>query len=72
MQCRGVVTQGVQIPNHHILTQNLYHNSYYPKPTYLIIGYLDPLGKLGFRAQGVGLSGGLHLGFGVYDLGLRV
>ena len=34
----------VQVPNNHILTQNLYYNYYYPKPKYLIIGYLDPLG----------------------------
>ena len=26
----------------HILTQNLYHNYYYPKPKYLIVGYMDP------------------------------
>ena len=30
--------------NNHILTQNMYDNSYYTKPKYLIIGYLDPLG----------------------------
>ena len=35
----------VQVPNDHILTQNLYYNSYYPKPMYLIIGYMDPLGS---------------------------
>ena len=35
----------VQVPNNHILTQNLYHNSYYPKPKYLIIGHMDPLGQ---------------------------
>ena len=34
----------VQVLNNHILTQNLYYNYYYPKPKYLIIGYLDPLG----------------------------
>ena len=34
----------VQVPNNHILTQNLYYNSYCPKPKYQIIGYLDPLG----------------------------
>ena len=32
-----------QVPNSHILTQNLYYKYYYPKPKYLIIGYLDPL-----------------------------
>ena len=25
-----------------MLTQNLHYNYYYPKPKYLIIGYLDP------------------------------
>ena len=35
----------VQVPNSHILTQNLYYNYYYPKPKYQIIGYLDPLGS---------------------------
>ena len=35
----------VQVPNNHILTQNLYYNYYYPKPKYLIIGYMDPLGR---------------------------
>ena len=39
-------TLRVQVPNHDILTQNLYHNYYYPKPKYLVIGYLDPLGKI--------------------------
>ena len=34
----------VQVPNNHIFTQNLYYNYYYPRPKYLIIGYLDPLG----------------------------
>ena len=33
------------VPNIRILAQNLYYNYYYPKPRYLIIGYLDPLGK---------------------------
>ena len=36
----------VQVPNNHIPTPNLYHNYYYPKPKYPIIGYLDPLGSL--------------------------
>ena len=27
-----------------LLTQNLYYNCYYPKPKFLIIGYLDSLG----------------------------
>ena len=42
------VSLRVQVPNNHILTQNQYSNYYYPKPTYLIIGYMDPLG-LGSR-----------------------
>ena len=32
----------VQVPNNHILAQNLYYNCYYPKAEYLIIGYMDP------------------------------
>ena len=40
------ITLRVQVPNNHILTQNLYYNHYYPKPKYLIIGYLDPLGYI--------------------------
>ena len=35
----------VQVPNNHIPTPNLYYSYYYPKPKYLIIGYLDPLGR---------------------------
>ena len=38
-------TQRVQVPNNHILTQDLYYNHYYPNPKYLIIGYMDPLGN---------------------------
>ena len=34
----------VQVPDNYILTQNLYYHYYSPKPKYLIIGYLDPLG----------------------------
>ena len=37
-------TPTVQMPKNHRLTQNLYHNCDYPKPKYLIIRYLDPLG----------------------------
>ena len=29
----------------HILTQNLYYNYCYPNPKYLIIVYIDPLGR---------------------------
>ena len=32
----------VQVPNDHILAQNLYYNCYCPNPKYLNIGYLDP------------------------------
>ena len=51
------LTLRVQVPNSHILTQNLYYNYYYPSPRYLIIGYMDPLGKgLGFKGLGFGFS----------------
>ena len=36
------LTLRVQVPNGHILSQNLCYNYYYPKPKYLICGYLDP------------------------------
>ena len=36
------LTLRVQVPNNHILTQNLYYHYYYPNPKYLNIGYLDP------------------------------
>ena len=36
------LTLRVQVPNNHILTQNLYYNYYYPKPKYPNIGYMDP------------------------------
>ena len=32
----------VQVPNNHILTQNLYYNYYCPVPKYRIIGCWDP------------------------------
>ena len=38
----GSSTLRVQVLNNHILTQNLYYSYYYPKPKYLILGYLDP------------------------------
>ena len=38
-------TLRVQVPNNHILPQNLYYNYYYPRTRYLIVGYMDPLGK---------------------------
>ena len=40
-----LITPRVQVPNKHILTQNLYYNYYDPKRKYLIIGYMDHLGK---------------------------
>ena len=40
------IPQRVQVPNNHILTQNLYYTPYYPTRKYLIIGYLDLLGSL--------------------------
>ena len=43
--CLGLYNPKVQVPNNHILTQNLYYNYYYPKPKYLVIGCMDPLGK---------------------------
>ena len=46
IECLIIPTLRVQVPNNHILTQNLYYNYYYPKPKYLIIGYMDPLGTL--------------------------
>ena len=45
------VSLRVQVPNNHLLTQNLYYNHYYPKTKYLIVGYLDPVG---LSAEGVG------------------
>ena len=39
------LTLRVQVPNNHMPTRNLYYNYYYPKPKYLIIGYMDPLGQ---------------------------
>ena len=57
------LTKGpVQVPNNHILTQNLYNNHYYPKLKSLIIGFLDPLGKSGFRA---------HMRLRVWSFGFR-
>ena len=58
----------VQVPNNHILTQNLYHNSYYPKPKYLI-GYLDPLGNAKADEK---LKGNCSFGFRVWGIGFRI
>ena len=38
----GSFSLRVQVPSYHILTQSLYYNYYYPKPKYVIIGYMDP------------------------------
>ena len=46
----------VQVPNNHILTQNLYYHYYYPNPKYLIIGYMDPLGSFSFYFSPWGLQ----------------
>ena len=46
-----------------MLAQNLHYNYYYPKPKYLILGYLDPLGKLCLGSLGHGTNGcGKHHG----------
>ena len=34
----------IQVPDNHLHTPNLYYNYHYPKPKYLIIGYVDTLG----------------------------
>ena len=41
MQKTLLLSLRVYVPNTHILTQNLYYTYYYPKPKYLIIGYMD-------------------------------
>ena len=41
----------VLVFNIHILPQNLYYNYHSPKPKYLMIGYLDPLGLYQVRVQ---------------------
>ena len=56
---KGSFTLTVQVPNNQILTQNLYNNYYYPRPKYLIIGYLGPLG---YRRQIPGASLAGHIG----------
>ena len=35
-------TLRAQVLNNYILPQNLYYNSYLPKPKYLLIGSMDP------------------------------
>ena len=44
-------TLRVQVPNNHILAQNQYYNYYYPKPKYLVIGYMDSLGNWVIKTQ---------------------
>ena len=55
-----IIPLRVQVPNNHILTQNLYYNSYYPKLKDPIIGYLDPLGTLIVPDRGLGEVGGMR------------
>ena len=54
-----VLSLRVQVPNSHILTQNLYYNYYYPDPKYLIIGYMDLLGYGVFLLKAVSVSTGV-------------
>ena len=42
----GSLALSVQVPKDHIFTPNLYQNHYYPNPKYLIVGYMDPLGRV--------------------------
>ena len=51
-------TLRVQVPNDHVLAQNLYYNYYCPKLKYLIIGYMDPVGYIGWAQHRI-LQGGL-------------
>ena len=44
----------VQVLNIHILAQTLYYTYYCPKPKYLFVGYLDPLGLDGGTRRGIG------------------
>ena len=59
-------TLRVQILENHILAQNLYKNDDYPRPKYLIIGYMDPLGKY-LESHCSRCFGSLH-GFGTIIL----
>ena len=43
--------------------QNLYYDYYYPKPKYLITGYLDPLGLSSLRKGGVATGNSTMQGF---------
>ena len=43
-QCPRSLSLRVQVPNIHILIQNLDYSFYFPTPKDVIIGYLDPLG----------------------------
>ena len=36
------ITLRVQVSSNHILAKSLYYKYNYPKPKYLIIGYMDP------------------------------
>ena len=59
----GIVALRVQVPNNHILTQNQDHNYYHPKPKYLILGYMDPLGW-NFKPRPLNATWEVLLGFG--------
>ena len=52
----------VQVPNRHILIQNLYCNYYSPKPKHLIFGYLDPK-PYPYIALHIPFKGNLILGY---------
>ena len=58
MQASSLLPLRVQVPNNRILTQNLYYNYYYPKPKYLIVGYLDPLGTYVTGRHGISFQSG--------------
>ena len=40
---KSCCTLRVQVPNNHILPQNMYYKQYYPKPKYSVIGYMGSL-----------------------------
>ena len=52
-------TLRVQVPNNHILAQNLHYDYYeLPKPKYLSIGYMDPLGEVSLLRTAAGKISG--------------
>ena len=67
------VTLRVQVPNNHIIVQNLYSSHCYPRPGYLSLGYLDPLGKGCRRIFRDGIWGeGFRVLKGLVSIGSRV